>query len=114
MSFDPVREYANLCIVEALKGSSDFSESHQRIRAFFAREPDKERRIRFLRLEYGRGIRPWFGTATQPCTISSVNYDSTGHTVFYTDENGSHKAADISYAQLADAIEDLIEKGEYR
>ena len=100
--FDPIEEYAKL--------GSGIIGGKERIMDFFKRNKRLSERIEFLKNEYGTG---GFLFSREPCRIHQAGCDRSKHVIRYCDEYGNKIMVRATYKQLADAIENLIERGEY-
>ena len=101
--FNPIEEYAKLGTVT--------SGGKERIKDFFEHNKNLSERIGFLKKEYGTS---GFGSPERkPNTIFRADANSKGHKFSYCNENMSEICMHITHKQVAMAISDLIERGEY-
>ncbi len=101
--FNPIEEYANL--------GSGFCGGKERIVEFFRNNNSITDRANFLKKEYGIG---GFGI---PCDKSFVVHggmsDGKGNEIEYYNENMENVKIFVSYKQLSETIESMIERGIY-
>ena len=100
--FDPIEEYAKL--------GTGVSGGKERIKDFFEHNKNLSERIGFLKKEYGAG---GFLCGREPRKIHQASSDRSKHVIRYCDEYGNKIMVRATYKQLAEAIEELIKRGEY-
>lgn len=102
-TFNPIEEFT-------LRGSG-FANGKKRIQNFFLSNNSISDRVKFLKNEYGVG---GFG---MPCDKPFVLHDgwsnASGCQCQYLNEDMQNVTVDISYNDLADAIQTLISDGRY-
>lgn len=101
--FDPIEEYAKL--------GSGIIGGKERIMDFFEHNKNLSERIDFLKKEYGAG--GFGGPERKPNTIFLGDANSKGHKFSYCDQDMNEICMHITHKQVAMAISDLIERGEY-
>ena len=101
--FNPIEEYAKL--------GSGFSGGKERIVKFFNSNNSIADRAEFLKKEYGIG---GFGIPGKKMwVVHSGQTDGQGSTIEYYNENMHNIKIFVTYKQIAETINDLIERGEY-
>lgn len=102
-TFNPIEEFA-------LRGSG-FANGKKRIQNFFLSNNGISDRVKFLKNEYG------VGGFEMPCDKPFVLHDgwsnASGCQCQYLNEDMQNVTVDISYNDLADAIQALISDGRY-
>lgn len=88
-----------------------YSIGEERIMDFFERNKNLLERIDFVKKEYGTS--GFGGPERKPNTIFRADANSKGHKFSYCDENKNEICMHITHKQVAMAISDLIERGEY-
>ncbi len=101
--FSPIEEYAKI--------GSGFLGGKERIVKFFNSNNSIADRAEFLKKEYGIG---GFGIPGKKMwVVHSGQTDGRGSTIEYYNENMHNIKIFVTYKQIAETINDLIERGEY-